>query len=95
MKDLGFYFKQRNKEDENANTSIGPQTNLKEEADYNVEYEIDYRKNQIENYLMHIEQNPKNEILIENLKNELKILKIYPLQKKIKKRHYFFSRWRK
>jgi hypothetical protein len=67
MKDLGFYFKQRNKEDENAITSIGPQTNLKEEADYNVEYEIDYRKNQIENYLIHIEQNSKNEKLIENL----------------------------
>ena len=85
MKDLGFYFKQRNKEDENAITSIGPQTNLKEEADYNVEYEIDYRKNQIENYLIHIEQNSKNEKLIENLKNELKILKIYPLQRKLRK----------
>ena len=61
MKDLGFYFKQRNKEDENATISITPQTNLKEEIEYNVEYEIDYRKNQIESYLMHIEPNAKNE----------------------------------
>ena len=85
MKDLGFYFKQRNKEDENATISITPQTNLKEEIEYNVEYEIDYRKNQIESYLMHIEPNAKNEHLINNLKNELKILKIYPLQKKLRK----------
>ena len=83
MKDLGLYFKQRNKEDENSIVQIGPQTNIKEEYDYNVEYEIEYRKNQIENYLMHIEENPKNENLIKNLKNELKILKIYPLQKKL------------
>ena len=85
MKDLGLYFKQRNKEDENSLAQIGPQTNIKEEYDYNVEYEIEYRKNQIEHYLLHIEQNPKNENLIKNLKNELKILKIYPLQKKLRK----------
>ena len=85
MKDLGFYFKQRNKEDENSIAQIGPQTNTKEEYDYNVEYEIEYRKNQIENYLLHIEENPKNENLIKNLKNELKILKIYPFQKKLRK----------
>ena len=85
MKDLGLYFKQRNKEDENSLVQIGPQTNIKEEYDYNVEYEIEYRKNQIEHYLLHIEQNPKNENLIKNLKNELKILKIYPLQKKLRK----------
>ena len=44
MKDLGLYFKQRNKEDENSLAQIGPQTNIKEEYDYNVEYEIEYRK---------------------------------------------------
>ena len=85
MKELGFYFKQRNKEDENSTASITPQTNLKEEIEYNVEYEIDYRKNQIKHYLMHIEQNEKNEKLIKNLQNELKILKIYPFQKILRK----------
>ena len=85
MKDLGLYFKQRNKEDENANLSITPQTNLKEEIEYNVEFEIDYRKNQIKHYLMHIERNEKNEKLIKNLENELKILKIYPFQKLLRK----------
>ena len=85
MKELGFYFKQRNKEDENLIPQIGPQTNMKQENDYNVENEIEYRKNQIENYLLHIEENPKDETLINNLKYELKILKIYPLQKKLRK----------
>ncbi len=85
MKDLGLYFKQRNKEDENSVAEINPSTNLKEEIDYNVEFEIDYRKNQIENYLAHVEQTPENEKIIKNLKNELKILKIYPLQKKLRK----------
>ena len=59
MKDLGLYFKQRNKEDENSVAEINPSTNLKEEIDYNVEFEIDYRKNQIENYLAHVEQTRK------------------------------------
>ena len=82
MKDLGLYFKQRNKEDENPITTITPQTNMKEEIDYTVELEIDYRKNQIENYLLHVPEDAKNDILINDLKNELKILKIYPIQKK-------------
>ncbi len=85
MKDLGLYFKQRNKEDENPITTITPQTNMKEEIDYTVELEIDYRKNQIENYLLHVPEDAKNDILINDLKNELKILKIYPIQKKIRK----------
>ena len=85
MKELGLYFKQRNREEENSIVSIGPQTNMKEEAEYNVDYQIDYKKNQIECYLYHIEQSPKNEELIQQLKNELKFLKIYPLQKKLRK----------
>ena len=85
MKDLGFYFKQRNKEEENNLITLTPQTNLKEEIEYNVEHQIDYKKNQLECYLLHIEQTPKNEELINNIKNELKILKIYPLQKKLRK----------
>ena len=85
MKELGFYFKQRNKEDENSTVSITPASNLKEEIEYNVEFEIDYRKNQIKHYLMHIEPNEKNEKLIKNLESELKILKIYPFQKILRK----------
>ena len=85
MKELGLYFKQRNKEEENSIISIGPQTNMKEELEYNVDYQIDYKKNQIESYLLHIEQNSKNEELIQQLKKELKILKIYPLQKRLRK----------
>ena len=41
MKDLGLYFKQRNKEDENSIATIGPQTNFKDENGYNVELEMD------------------------------------------------------
>ena len=85
MKELGLYFKQRNREEENSILSIGPQINMKEEIEYNVDYQIDYKKNQIECYLYHIEQGPKNEELIQQLKKELKILKIYPLQKKLRK----------
>jgi len=85
MKDLGLYFKKRNKEDEISNAPIGPHNNFKDENEYNVELEMDYRRNQIENYLLHIEQNQKNENLIKKLKNELKILNIYPLQKKLRK----------
>ena len=85
MKDLGLYFKKRNKEDEISNAPIGPHTNFKDENEYNVELEMDYRRNQIENYLLHLEQNQKNENLIKKLRNELKILNIYPLQKKLRK----------
>ena len=58
---------------------------MKEELEYNVDYQIEYKKNQIESYLLHIEQNSKNEELIQQLKKELKILKIYPLQKRLRK----------
>ena len=85
MKDLGLYFKQRNKEEENSLITIGPQINLKEELEYNIDAQIEYKKNQIECYLYHIEPNKKNEHLISQLKSELKILKIYPLQKKLRK----------
>ena len=74
MKELGLYFKQRNREEENSIVSIGPQINMKEEIEYNVDYQIDYKKNQIECYLYHIEQGPKNEELIQQLKKELKIV---------------------
>ena len=85
MKDLGLYFKKRNKEEESSIATIGPLTNFKDENEYNVELEMDYRRNQIENYLLHLEQNQKNENLIKKLRNELKILNIYPLQKKLRK----------
>ena len=85
MKELGLYFKQRNREENNSIVSIGPQINVKEEIEYNVDYQIDYKKNQIECYLYHLEHNEKNELLIQELKKELKILKIYPLQKKLRK----------
>ena len=77
MKELGLYFKQRNMEENNSIVSIGPQINVKEEIEYNVDYQIDYKKNQIECYLYHLEHNEKNELLIQELKKELKILKIY------------------
>ena len=85
MKELGLYFKQRNREENNSIVSIGPQINVKEEIEYNVDYQIDYKKNQLECYLYHLEHNEKNELLIQELKKELKILKIYPLQKKLRK----------
>ena len=85
MKELGLYFKQRNKEEENSLISIGPQTNIKEEHEYNVDYQIEYKKNQIECYLFHIQHKTKNDDLIKNLKYELKVLKIYPLQKRLRK----------
>ena len=85
MKELGLYFKQRNKEEENSLVNISPQINMKEELEYNTDYQIEYKINQIECYLYHVEQNQKNETLIQQLKKELKILKLYPLQKKLRK----------
>ena len=85
MKELGLYFKQRNKEEENSLNTISPQINIKEELEYNIDCQIDYRKNQLECYLYHIEPNKKNEILISQLKKELSFLKAYPLQKKLRK----------
>ena len=85
MKELGLYFKQRNKEEENSLNTISPQINIKEELEYNIDCQIDYRKNQLECYLYHIQPNKKNEILISQLKKELSFLKAYPLQKKLRK----------
>ena len=85
MKELGLYFKQRNKEEENALNTISPQINVKEELEYNIDCQIDYRKNQLECYLYHIQPNKKNEILISQLKKELSLLKVYSLQKKLRK----------
>ena len=85
MKELGLYFKQRNKEEENSLNTISPQINIKEELEYNIDCQIDYRKNQLECYLYHIEPNKKNETLISQLKKELSFLKAYPLQKKLRK----------
>ena len=85
MKELGLYFKQRNKEEENSLNTISPQINIKEELEYNIDCQIDYRKNQLECYLYHIEPNKKNETLICQLKKELSFLKAYPLQKKLRK----------
>ena len=74
MKELGLYFKQRNKEEENSLNTISPQINIKEELEYNIDCQIDYRKNQLECYLYHIEPNKKNETLICQLKKELSFL---------------------
>ena len=85
MKDLGYYFKQRSREDEDNIPTITPNTNLKDENEYNVDREMEYRKNQIENYLLHLPQNEKNEDLRKNLKNELQMLKIHEIQKNVRK----------
>ena len=85
MKELGTYFKQRNKEDNKNLITLTPETNFKDEIEYNIEHEMDYRKNQIENYLLHITETPENSFLIGKLKNELKLLRIYCIQKKLRK----------
>ena len=84
MKELGMYFKLKNKEIE-KNTVLTPETNLKAEVDYTIDCEIECRKNKIQNYLNHINETEENSIMIEQLKKELLLLNIYSIQKKLKK----------
>ena len=84
MKELGMYFKLKNKEIE-KNTVLTPETNLKAEVEYTIDCEIECRKNKIQNYLNHINETEENSIMIEQLKKELLLLNIYSVQKKLKK----------
>ena len=84
MKELGMYFKQKNKEME-RHTILTPEKNFRSENDYTAENEIECRKNKLENYLKHINETEENSIMLEKLKKELQLLKIYSIQKKAKK----------
>ena len=84
MKELGMYFKLKNKEIE-KNTVLTPETNLKAEVDYTIDCEIECRKNKIQNYLNHINETEENSIMIKKKKKELLLLNIYSIQKKLKK----------
>ena len=99
MKELGNYFKQRYKEE--GKNILNPERNLKNELEYNIESEIENRKNKINSYIKNIEKKYsnnnseqsntdnsdflKNSQLIKNLKEELQILNMYNIQKKTRK----------
>ena len=84
LKELGFYFKQRHKDEENIPV-LEPDKNLKYEKEYVVESEIENRKSKLEKYLKNLHENDSNSPLVQNIKNELKLLKAYYIQKTIRK----------
>lgn len=84
MKELAVYFKKRMKEQE-AIPRLWPDRNYGEEIEYNVDQEIENRKIKLVGYLNHIDPSSCNEEVIGNVKNELKLLKVYNLQKKVRK----------
>ena len=95
MKELGVYFKKRMKDQEMI-PRLFAERNYVEEIEYNADTEIENRKFKLANYLSHLKENSVNDKeeassiknsandLIKNAQTELKLLKIYNLQKKIK-----------
>jgi SNF2 family DNA or RNA helicase len=100
MKELGVYFKKRMKDQEMI-PRLFAERNYVEEIEYNADTEIENRKFKLANYLSHLKENSVNDKeeassiknpandLIKNAQTELKLLKIYNLQKKIRKEVLF------
>ena len=84
MKELGSYFRQRQKEEEKTQ-SITSEINLKNEKEYVVESEIENRKMQLEKYLNNLKEIDENADIIKNIRGELQLLKAYYIQKNIRK----------
>lgn len=84
IKSLSVYFEQRSKIKENP-ASLSCDLNFKNDIEYNVENEIENRKNQLEIYLAHIEKNDSNKELISTIKKEIQILNAYYSQKRVRK----------
>jgi ATP-dependent helicase STH1/SNF2 len=82
MKELAFYFKKRMKEHENV-PKLWVERNYGEEIEYNIEHEIENRKNKLKSYIEKADfldaQNNNN------MNIELKTLNLYHLQKKVRK----------
>lgn len=90
MKELAVYFKKRMKESETI-PRLWVDRNYGEDIEYNIDSEIEARKQKLSAYLSHIkisEKSEENEIL-QNIQTELKLLKIYSLQKKMRKEVLF------
>lgn len=84
IKSLSFYFEQRSKIKEYS-TALSCELNFKNDIEYNVENELEHRKNQLELYLSHIEKNESRQEFIDQLKNEIQILNAYYAQKRVRK----------
>jgi ATP-dependent helicase STH1/SNF2 len=90
MKELAVYFKKRMKESETI-PRLWVDRNYGEDIEYNIDSEIEARRQKLSAYLSHIqtsEKSGKDEIL-QNIQTELKLLKIYSLQKKMRKEVLF------
>jgi SNF2 family DNA or RNA helicase len=83
MKELAVYFKKRMKETETI-PRLSVDRNYGEDIEYNVDCEIENRRLKLTSYLSRI-KNDESDDLITNVKTELKLLKIYNLQKKLRK----------
>ena len=95
MKELGLYFKQRNREEENSIVSIGPQINMKEEIEYNVDYQIDYKKKPNRMLFIPHRTRPKKRRINSTIKKRIKNTQNISSPKKIKKRNNITFNFRK
>ena len=82
MKELAFYFKKRMKEHETI-PKLWLERNYGEEVEYNIEHEIENRKNKLKSYLNNADYLEANQNY--NINLELKTLNLYHLQKKVRK----------
>jgi hypothetical protein len=87
MKELAVYFKKRMKEHESIPRLVVDR-NYGEDVEYNVDTEIENRRQLLSAYLSRIPDNTHPEF-IQNAENELKLLKIYNTQKKVRKEVLF------
>lgn len=92
MKELAVYFKKRMKEQESI-PKIWADRNFTEDIEYNIDHEIDNRKQQItktleKNIKMEIESESQKKVNLNQnklLEIELKLLRTYNFQKKIRR----------
>lgn len=91
MKELAVYFKKRMKEQESI-PRLWVDRNYGEDVEFNADHEIESRRTKLQNYLNHIQSEiraNKDDQLINNVETELKLLRIYNMQKKVRKEVLF------
>jgi ATP-dependent helicase STH1/SNF2 len=83
MKELAVYFKKRMKEKDNI-PKLSVDRNYSEEIEYNIDHEIESRKTKLTKFVNRFDGSIDEQTLT-NVNTELKFLKIYNLQKKVRR----------
>ena len=85
IKELNNYFKNRYRDDIEFKNSKLNVPNIAEKRLFTVENQMSLRQKEIENYLCHITETEENKVEISKLKRELQLLRVYQIQKNVRK----------